>query len=170
MRRVLSAIAATGLLTGTLFIGASAAVAAPYPPHQAIVTSSTTTPFQGQTIKVGGITYGPTEAVELKIGGIFVGTGHTDAGGNFDPNVVVPATLKGDQLLEGIGAEGTPNDYDSLMLHIRVGGVNPTEPGGNANTGAKIAGMVGIAAVLLVGGTALTVFGRRRRASSTHSS
>ena len=170
MRRVMSAIAALGLLTASLFLGASAQ-AAPYPPtHQAQIFSSTTTPFQGETIEVSGLTYGLNEDVTLKIGGIFVGTAHTDGIGSFDPPVVVPASLIGDQLLEGQGAEGTPNDYDSLMLHIRASGVGPTEPGGNANTGAKIAGMVGIAAVLLVGGTALTVFGRRRKAAGTHSS
>src|SRR5439155_6873291 len=90
-----------------------------------------------------------------------------DATGAFGFDWVVPDLSDGSHVITVTGASSDVCPIDPL--EIQVSGVGPTEPG-NANTGAKIAGMVGIAAVLLIGGTALTVFGRRRRASGSHSS
>lgn len=141
-----------------------------YPPTtQAQVLSSTTTPFQGQTIKVSGLNYFADEDVKLYIGGIYVGVGHTDSAGSFDPPVVVPKTLLGAQELLGEGVSGQPNDRDTLTLTIRkpgkdVGGVTTTNGGGLSSTGVKAAGLTLIAVLLLAAGVAVNAAGRRRRA------
>lgn len=172
MRRVLSALLTLGLLlTGVLF--ATAARSAPtdpggpcYPPGtcHAQIFSSTTTPFQGDTIKVSGKFYLPNEDVRLTIGGIFVGTAHTDGDGAFDPPVVVPDLL-GDQVLEGVGASGFDFDRDSLILNIRTRSGAGSDNGGLASTGVKIAAISLLGAALLIGGGFLVMAGRRRRGS-----
>jgi LPXTG-motif cell wall-anchored protein len=185
MRRMTGARAVLMLVVGMLgmlFAVAGPAAAAPTPtsiplpcpsPYpfencQAHILSSTTTPFQGQTIEVSGLTYHANEAVTLTIGGIFVGTAHTDSNGNFDPPAVVPVTLLGDQPLTGRGASGAANDVDSLVLHITAAGTSNTGGGGLPNTGVKIAAFGLLAIALLSGGVLFTIAGRRRR-NNAHS-
>jgi LPXTG-motif cell wall-anchored protein len=183
MRRLVRAVAVIGLLTASAALAAPAAGAAPvdaptsvpgtcatYPVQicQAHIMSSTTTPLQGQTIEVSGLGYQPNEDVALTIGGIPVGTAHTDADGNFDPPVVVPATLIGDQPLTGRGASGQPYDVDSLILNIRAagtGGSSSSGGGGLASTGVEIAAFSAVGAALIIAGIAFAVFGRRRRSA-----
>jgi hypothetical protein len=158
--------------------GTAAAVAAPTPtsipqpcptPYpfencQAHILSSTTTPFQGQTIEVSGLTYHANESVTLTIGGIFVGTAHTDAAGNFDPPAVVPVSLLGDQPLTGRGASGAANDVDSLVLHITTSG-HSANGGGLPNTGVDVLTGLAVAIALIGAGVLFTRGGRRRRSS-----
>ena len=174
---MVSAFVALGLLlAGILF--ASSAVAAPkpkptstcYPPGRchAKIFSSTTTPVQGQRIKVSGKFYLPNENVRLTIGGVYVGTARTDADGAFDPPVTVP-NLVGDQELSGVGASGLATDRDSLILTIRASGAAGAgdNAGGLASTGVQIAAFSLLGVVLLVGGGFLVLAARRRRAAHT---
>ena len=180
MRRLFGAVAAAGLLAVTVALAAPASAAptptsvpgtcATYPVTtcQAHIQSSTTTPTAGQTIEVSGIGYVADEDVALTIGGIPVGTAHTDSHGNFDPPVVVPASLSGDQPLTGRGASGKPYDVDSLVLHIGGSGTGPTSSsngGGLASTGVEIAAFSAIGAALILAGLAFAVFGRKRRSA-----
>lgn len=173
--RILVLAAMAAMLT-TLGVG-SAAAAAPTPTSvpgtcvtypvqicQAHILSSTTTPFQGQTIEVSGLGYQPNEDVALTIGGIPVGTAHTDSNGNFDPPVVVPATLIGDQPLTGTGASHQPYDVDSLVLNIRASGAggSSSSSGGLASTGVDILTGVAIALALIGAGVLFARGGRRR--------
>lgn len=181
MQRLFRAVAVAGLLTASAALAAPANAAAPTPTSvpgtcatypvqicQAHILSSTTTPTQGQTIEVSGLGYQPNEDVALTIGGIGVGTAHTDSSGNFDPPVVVPATLIGDQPLTGTGASHQPYDVDSLVLDIRAsgaGGSSSSSGGGLASTGVEIAAFSAVGAALIIAGIAFAVFGRRRRAA-----
>lgn len=182
MRRRTTALSAVLALLVTGLWAAPSGVAAPYPPAtHAQIFSSTTTPVQGQTIQVSGKDYLPNEDVRLTIGGIFVGTAHTDGAGSFARPAKVPATLLGDQPLTGVGASGLPTDRDSLTLTIRARGASNSAAvagesnvavagrsngaGGLSSTGARIALLVGVAVVLLAAGGVATRLGRRRRAS-----
>jgi hypothetical protein len=130
---------------------------------QAHIMSSTTTPFQGQTIEASGIGYHANEDVALSIGGIPVGTAHTDSSGNFDPAVVVPTSLIGDQPLTGAGASGQPDDIDSIVLNIRAAGAGgSSSSGGLASTGVDILTGVAIALALIGAGVLFARGGRRR--------
>jgi LPXTG-motif cell wall-anchored protein len=165
---VVLAVPATAAPTPTSVPG----TCVPYPVQicRAHIAASTTTPRQGQTIEVSGTGYVANENVSLTIGGISVGTAHTDSHGNFDPPVVVPATLIGNQPLTGTGASHQPSDVDSLVLDIQAAGAGGSSSannggGGLASTGVEIAAFSTIGAVLILAGIAFAVFGRRRRSA-----
>jgi hypothetical protein len=128
----------------------------------ATVQSSTTRPKVGAKIEVSGIKYCPNEDVRITISGKFVGTGHTDDQGSFDPQVVVPGPT-GQKPLCGIGASGLPNDADCLTLTVTNGGTSGEHH--PATTGVEVASLVAIAAILLVSGAVFVRAGRRRRTS-----
>lgn len=169
-------LAAMAAVLATLGAGAAAAAPTPtsvpatcptYPIQicQAHIMASTTTPFQGQSIEVSGRGYKADENVTLTIGGIAVGTAHTDSNGNFDPAVVVPASLVGDQPLTGRGASGLAWDVDSLVLNIRAGGTGASSSGGGlASTGVDVVAGVAVALALIGAGLLLSHGGRRRHA------
>jgi hypothetical protein len=176
MRRLLSALGALALLCTTAVFAAAPASAVPcssYPPGlcQAEIFASRNVLAAGDTFEGSGLIYYPNEDVRITIGGIFVGTAHTDPNGAFDPALVVPLTLSGDQVMTGTGAHGTPDDVASTLLHI-VGGTEATSThkgsGPLASTGVQIAAILGAALVLIGGGLAISVIGRRRRATATH--
>ncbi|MDT4971668.1 MAG: hypothetical protein QOG22_1811 [Pseudonocardiales bacterium] len=174
MRRVVSVLAVFGLFVAALAFGSSAATAAAatcgsgYPvTTQASIASSTTTPFVGESIKVSGTCYHANEDVAITIGGVSVGTAHTDANGSFELTVTVP-NLLGGQLLVGRGASGATNDVDSLTLTIEASGAAGVSGGGGgglASTGVKIAGLVLLAGALIGGGAFFAIAGRRRRSA-----
>jgi hypothetical protein len=174
-RRGLSVLVVLGLFVATLAFGSSAATAAAatcgtgYPvTTQASIAASTTTPFVGESIDVSGTCYHANEGVALTIGGVSVGTAHTDANGSFTLTVKVPDLL-GAQSLVGRGASGEGNDVDSLTLTIEGSGVAGESIGGGggglASTGVKIAGLVLLAGALIGGGAFFAVAGRRRRSA-----
>ena len=191
----------TGLLaavaiSATAFVGLfgpTSANAAPtgcganlYPPKvQAQVETSTTTVSAGENFEVSGINYVANESVKIYVGGsvgspcvpssytggTFVGTGHTDATGAFDPQVTFPSGLSGNQLLVGIGATGKGYDFSYLTLNAGsgTGGSGGSTGSGQppAHTGVDIALMLSAAAVL-IGAGAVFMRGGRRRRMATH--
>ena len=178
----LSATALIGLLGPTSASAASGTNCVPvqkYPVGtQAEIQTSTTTPKKGGQFKVSGVRYLGSEDVKIYVGGtvtnncdpasyhggIFVGTGHTNQSGAFDPTVTFPSSLSGSQLLVGIGASGKGYDFDYLQL--TVAGSNSGGGGGSqppANTGVDIALMLSAAGILIAGGVVFTRSGRRRR-------
>jgi hypothetical protein len=148
---------------------------------QAQIQSSTTTPASGEKFEASGINYVANEDVKIYIGGSigspcdptsysggqFVGTGHTDASGHFDPQVTMPTGLSGSQLLVGVGATG--QGYDFSFLTLTVAGTGGTSSGTGqppAHTGVDIALMLSAAAVLIGAGVVFMRGGRRRRLAS----
>ena len=180
MRRPLSALVALALAVIGFVALPAAASAAPlraaaaevcpgapaYPPHpDATILSSTTTPAIGQKIDASGIVYCPNEDVRITIAGAFVGTGHTDSSGSFDPQVVTVPGPAGDKQMCGVGASGLSNDQDCLTLHVGASNTTPNG-GGLASTGVEIAAIVGVAVILLAGGAFFATAGRRRKPSA----
>ncbi|MGH8961785.1 MAG: hypothetical protein ACRDWT_11450 [Jatrophihabitantaceae bacterium] len=180
MRRFVRLIAVFGLLllAGVALGGAASpaqASAQQVCPHSTgypmspgvMIMASTTTPFVGQRIEVSGKNYCPDEDVTILLRGKNVGTAHTDASGAFDPGVKVTGPV-GRATLLGRGASGQSLDRDSLVLTVRAGtgsgsGAGSPSGGGLAVTGTELAAMIVLAALLLGGGIALTVAGRRNR-------
>ena len=181
MRRTISRLVLFGLLAASvLFVPFSAQATPartvtaapacphpkPYPPSpNATVQSSTTHPKVGQKIEASGVHYCPTEDVTITIGGKFVGTGHTNAAGTFDPQVVVPGP-PGQKLLCGIGASGLAADRDCLTLFVTAAGTAGGSAGGSTSfTGVEIGALIALAALLLVGGVLFLRAGQRRKQS-----
>jgi hypothetical protein len=186
MRRVLpQVLAALLLLSGGLAIPAAAAATPPrasapadcpkpqpYPPvPNATVESSTTDPQVGDTIKASGVHYCADEDVRLTIGATFVGMAHTDAQGEFDPQVVVPKPA-GTKQLCGAGASGLSSDADCLTLTVKAAGAGNASPssgagtnsgGGTAFTGVEISILIAVALILVAGGLAFSTAGRNRK-------
>ena len=183
MRRLISRVVLLGLLATSAFavpvaaqahpVAAKAVTAAPkqvcphptpYPPSpNATVQSSTTRPRVGQHIEASGIHYCPNEDVTITIAGQFVGTGHTDNAGTFDPGVVVPGP-PGKKQLCGIGASGLSRDRDCLTLFVQGSGTGGQSSGGGTSfTGVEIGAMIAVAIALLVGGVVFARAGARRK-------
>lgn len=180
MRRFVTTLTAlVGLCAAMLTLGVFGAPAAgAYPPGTcAEISVSTTTPIVGAKIEVSGSSFHANEDVSIYIGGtvtvdgcqvtlsggIKVGTAHTDASGNFDPQVTVP-NLLGTQPLTGLGASGAADD--SATLNLKISAANTGGTGGHrppAGTGVAIAAMLVAAGLLIFGGLALVRSGRRRR-------
>lgn len=165
--RFIFALLLGGLIVGSGLFAAGAGAVQPYPPTvPASLQVSTTTPFQGQTIKVSGSNFGPSEPVRLTIGGLVVGVVNSDATGSFDPPVVVPSSLLGPQPVVGVGQ--TSGLTASLMLTVRAVPAAASSTGGSglAFTGAQIGAALALAVILLATGAAFAVSGRRRRVRS----
>jgi hypothetical protein len=141
----------------------------PYPPSpNATVQASTTHPTVGQHIEASGIHYCPDEDVTITIAGVFVGTGHTNGTGQFDPDVVVPGP-PGQKQLCGIGASGLATDQDCLTLFVTAPPAPPSSNGGGgvAFTGVEIGALVAVGIALLIGGVVFARAGARRKQSMT---
>lgn len=189
MKRLLNALLALGLLLTGLVFAASPASAhacssAPYPPSCAAeIFTDKSVVHRGEHFKVSGKTYVGNEDVLIYIHNIFIGTGHTDATGAFDPEVVAPNSLLGAQVITGVGAEGKANndatDIATTNITIVAGAgiegqtaspAGGSGTGGLAFTGVEIGGMILIAIILLGGGALITMSGRRRKSSASHTS
>lgn len=138
----------------------------PYPPSpNATVQSSSTHPTVGQHIEASGIHYCPDEDVTITIGGAFVGTGHTDSTGKFDPDVIVPGPAGSKQLC-GIGASGLATDQDCLTLDVQAPPTGTKGNGGGvAFTGVEIGSLIAVAVALIIGGVVFARAGARRKQS-----
>lgn len=173
---VTAVTAATAAHAATVKVGACASVSA-YPPTSGpTLMVSTTTPYQGQRIEVGGADYCPDEDVTLTLGGTTVATVHTSAHGSFDTTITITAD-PGTYQLTGTGADG---DSASVTLTVRsASGVAPVSTqanpsgaaagsssggGGLAFTGLDVIALVAIALLLVGAGIYLTRAGRRRHA------
>jgi hypothetical protein len=203
MRRiVLSLLAALALLFSSVIWSAAASA---YPVSTCSqIAASTTSPYVGETLEVSGAGFHLNEDVKIYIGGsvshrsgttcgliltggVFVGTGHTDAQGAFDPLVKVP-DLVGTQPLTAVGASGAQDDISSVPITIRLGaGVGGVSASASVSAAAVAATPAGVAAsgsglpftgtpvlVLLIVGVALVAGGgtvvaaSRRRGHRSH--
>src|SRR5207249_3268157 len=137
MRRVMSLIAAFGLLLAGLLFATSAQAAPdnPYPPGICSqLNVSATTAHVGDTVHISGVNFNPGDELDIVIHSDPVLIKHVtvDASGAFGFDWVVPDLSDGSHV---ITVEGSTNDVCPIdPLEIQISGVGPTEPG-NANTG-----------------------------------
>lgn len=186
MRRIIARLAVLALIFTALFAApalartpAQSPATAPcphsgqYPPTtQATVQTSTTNPTVGQQIKISGVHYCANEDVQVTLAGKTVGTAHTGADGSFDFELTVPGP-PGTMRVCGLGASGLPNDADCLNIVVQsagnqgVGnGAGNNNGGGTAFTGANIALLCALAALLIAGGVAFSARGRRANSAT----
>jgi hypothetical protein len=161
MRRVLSALAAAGVLAFGFLLAASASAAPDAPVSHPSLSVSTTSPCVGQAIEVGGTNFAAGETITLSIGDQAVGTATTGATGSFDPSVDTP-DLVGEQQLVGVGQSS--GRQGALTLRIRrcsAAAGESVNGGALALTGVEIAGLSLLAAVLVAGGAVFVSAGRR---------
>jgi hypothetical protein len=141
------------------------------PAHAAYGDQPTTsvsdqTPVAGSSLTFCGSGFQPGETVTIALDN---GTNYpsvtADAAGDFCTTIVLGASLSGTHTLT---ATGTTSGITSTTT-IQVAGVSATAgttpSGGLAFTGAAVIGIGALGGLLLVGGAAMVVAGRRRKAN-----
>lgn len=187
-------LACAGALLASLWVvlGVSAAPAgaATYPPPVcAMISVSTTTPRQGQTITVTGEQFKPNTTVKLWLtprsdfpgsvssaarpagSSVLLATVTTDSSGSFSAQVTIPLDVSGHQVLSADGP-GKICPAEPIQITVSGGAGGGSSSGGNggppAMTGVDVALLVGIGAALLAAGVLFTQSGRRRSRHATH--
>jgi hypothetical protein len=166
---------------------AAAPLAEPYTGAASVAVSSSN-PCQGAPLTITGVGYVPGSVEVLTIGATVIGRPVADAQGAFSITVTLPDSLSGQQTVSVVGPSG--GRLATTQLTIERCGNGGTDPGGGSGvdagslgsgghgtasagsgglstTGVAVFGLLGLAALLLIGGVVLTFGGRRRRVDAT---
>ena len=156
-------VAVLGLImTAVAFAGPASA--APYV-DQARISASTQTPAAGSSFTLTGSGFGANETVVNTLDGITLASARTDASGNFSVTIKLPAGVTGTRT---ILSRGVVSGH-TATISIRIGAANAASgvvtggSGGLARTGAAVIGIGALGGLLLFGGGAMVLAGRRRK-------
>lgn len=155
---VLAFIAALGLVA----LVAGPAGAAPYT-NTPTVQVSTTNPAVGGTITLSGSGFGPNDTLRIAIGADVLGTTTTDSSGAYSATVTLPASLTGRQTI--VITDTATGQTASVVITIGATTAGNGGGGGVSNTGVAVMSIGGLGVLLLVGGAAMVMLGKRRRAT-----
>ena len=173
MNRVRILIVAIVALAAGLFMTPSAQAAPSDNPYQpgacATLSISATTARIGDTLHISGVGFTPGDELDIVVHSDPVVIKHisVDATGIFGFDWVVPDLSEGSHVITVEGSSNATCPIDPL--EIVISGTNPTEPGGNANTGVDSLTMILIAIALLGAGLLIATAGRRRHHHGRHS-
>ena len=146
---------------------AAPANAAPY--TTAPTTSvSNQTPTAGSSLTFCGSDFqaGETIAITLDNGTTYPSV-VADSSGSFCTTVVLGASLSGTHTLTATGTtSGSTASTQIRVLGVSSNAGTTTTPGGLAFTGATVLGIGALGTLLLLGGTAMLLATRRRKASA----
>lgn len=165
-------LAALAVMLTTFGIGSVASAAAaptPYPPPSCpLLTVSTTTPFPGQTITVGGTNFTPHVAVTIELDtNVTLGHATADGSGNFSVPVKLPAGVTGSHLIHAVGTGLGDCPVDPIQISVQGAGASGSSSGGGlASTGVDILTGIAVALALIGGGVLFARGGRRRHRHS----
>jgi hypothetical protein len=145
---------------------AGPAGAAPY-------TTAPTTSVSDQTPAAGssvtfcgsGFQAGETVAITLDTGTEYPSV-VADTSGAFCTTIVLGASLSGTHTLTATGATSGATSSTTITVAGASANAGTTTTGGLAFTGAAVIGIGALGGLLLVGGAALVVAGRRRKANA----
>jgi hypothetical protein len=133
----------------------------------ATLTVSTTVPFAGETITVGGTNFVAHESLTIELNSAPIVLAHvtTSASGSFSTPVTLPSGVTGTHT---ISVAGDTSSCPSSPITITINSAGTSSAsGGLPNTGVDILTGLAVALALLVAGIALT--GGARRRSGRHS-
>lgn len=140
----------------------AAAGAAPYSPTPT-VNVSTTNPSAGGSITVSCSGFGANDPVTISIAGQSIGTATTDSSGACSATVTLPSGLTGAQTI--VLTDATTGQTASIAITI---GASTSSSGGGttSNTGVAVLSIGSVGVLLLIGGAALLIAGRRRQVNA----
>lgn len=153
---------------------AFSAGAAPYT-NQATLSVNTQNPAAGGSVTISGQGFGAGESIDITLHTVVIslGTATADASGNFGFSFTLPSGVTGGHTIIAAGRTSGRSASIAITVGQGVGGVGTgsgsgsaggSGSGGNlASTGVAIIGIAALGAVLLGGGAALLISGRRRR-------
>ena len=173
MRKVVNVFTVLGLLLVALFVAVPSASAAdssttnypPSPSNCAQLNIGSTSVHPGDSVLISGSDFHAGDSLTVTLQPLGATVGHVTVGGagTFSTHFTMPLNASGSQLVVLVGSSVTVCPVDPIqVLGAGVSG-SSTGPGGTALTGTRIALFVTAAVVLLAGGTALAMAGRRRR-------
>lgn len=154
------------LLCGVFAVCASAS-ASPYV-HAASCAVSDGTPPVGGTENLTCQDFGANDTVSITLHTVVVnlGTAPTDASGNVNTTVTLPAEVAGQHTIEV--TDPTTDQTASVSITIGGSGTGGESAGSGSGTtsatGVAVMTLLGVAVVFLVGGGVLLYSGRRRKA------
>lgn len=161
-------IAVLGMIAATLAFSASASA---YPPGTgpSLSLSSSTAP-EGGSVTVFGNGFTPgTVNLTLCSTTSSLGTAQADSTGAFTQGVTLPAGVTGAQKICGTNSAGTASADITITTSSGGGGGGGGGTGGGggnlAGTGAAVIGIGVLGVLLLVGGGAMLLAGKRRKAT-----
>jgi hypothetical protein len=148
-------------------VAAGSAGAAPYV-RQPNLAINTQTPAIGATVTLTGTGYvaGTTVTLTLHSTPVTLGTVTPNASGNFTTAVALPAGVSGTHTI--VGAGNATNDSASVTIDIGGSGTGGGSSGGGgslSSTGVAVLSIGSIGVLLLLGGGAMLLAGRRRKLS-----
>lgn len=178
VRGFVALCAATALGLAALFVVAAPASAYPVAVCGQLEVS-TTTPHEGQSIRVSGTGFVAGDRLTLELDSAATVLGHVtvEADGTFSTFVTMPADAKGSHLIYAVGSTTScPVDPQQLSISAGVAGVETSRAaagssagsGGLASTGVKILAALLVGTALIGLGTVLTRGGRRERPVGRH--
>ena len=144
---------------------AGPASAAPYA-TQPTVSVSDQTPAAGSSLTFCGQGFLPGETVTIVLDkSIEYPSVVADTSGAFCTTVVLGASLTGTHTITATGTSGATASVQIVVAGVSAS-ANPPKAAGLAFTGAAVLGIGSLGALLLVGGAALVLAGRRRKVNA----
>ncbi|HSY16477.1 MAG TPA: hypothetical protein VK816_10840 [Jatrophihabitantaceae bacterium] len=177
------AIALTAVIAAAMLLGGFAAAAsatATYPPATptstptsdtgaGTITAANTNPSPGGTdsVTATGFLPGETASFDLHSVVVHLGDSTVDAAGNATLSFTIPSSFSGAHTVTVTGL--TSGRVQSIGINVGGSSSGSSSSSGSlAFTGAAVVGLTVLAVILLGGGIAMVVVGRRRTPTSTH--
>ena len=131
--------------------------------NQTVVTVSNQTPKAGSSLTFCGSGFQPGETVTIALdNGTTYPSAVADSSGAFCTTLVLGASLTGTHTITATGTSGATASVQIVVAGVSAS-ANPPAAAGLAFTGAAVLGIGSLGALLLVGGAALVLAGRRRK-------
>ena len=153
-----------GVIIALVAFAAPANAEDPYAGHPPTVSVSNETPRAGSSVQFCGTGFQPGETVTIGLdNGTTYPSAVADSSGAFCSTLVLGATLTGTHTITARGATSGATASVTIVVAGVSANASPPAAAGLAFTGAAVLGIGSLGGLLLVGGAALVLAGRRRK-------
>ena len=168
MTKRIRPLAALGSVLALMIAALTFAAPAGAAPYVEAASISLSAQAACTSVGVSGTGFAPGSAVAFSLGTSSLGSATADANGAFSVTVSLPSGLSGLQTL--VAAQGDVTASAGVTIDCAAaggaGGGGGGGSGGLPNTGVAVIGIGVLGLVLLIGGAAMLLAGKRRRVSA----